>query len=344
MPTTRSQAALEPKDNRPLSGRTYGKKAWQYRSGGDTDSNDTEKPPGKTKKRRGRLSAPIRNNQRGHIYLFYRPKVEQEEAYSIDQVAYFHILLVPRPPQFATYAGDGDQQANMKVLSEGADAIPVQATRDTPKKHHHFRAGGGRKETSWATVTAVGDDLTSLEKGLGEKDMRRRPEMKSANATSTAGTRHEAPSRVVGPDAYAIVNNEPRVPSGRSTHLGYCLSHPTEPGEPQKALGLHLSSSSFIVQFKNPLTPASEGQRLGLSPNKRAKYSDWIIDNTFGRRGSKGREEYGLRFVSVETIELLKYKGAEPLLIVARAGEEVLRELATDSAHFPAEPLHGDWI
>ena len=29
-------------------------------------------------------------------------------------------------------------------------------------------SGSGRKEIFWATVTAVGDDLSSLEKGLGD--------------------------------------------------------------------------------------------------------------------------------------------------------------------------------
>jgi hypothetical protein len=83
------------------------------------------------------------------------------------------------------------------------------------------------------------------------------------NATSITGTRHEAPNRLAGRGAYAIVNKEPRVPSQQSTHLGYCLSHPAELGRPQKALG---------------------------------------INNIFGRGRGKGQERYGLRFASVESI------------------------------------------
>jgi len=141
------------------------------------------------------------------------------------------------------------------------------------------------------------------------------------NVTSVTGTRHEAPSRLAGRGAYTIVNNEPRVPSQRSTHLGYCLSHPAEPGEPQEALGLR-SSSSFVVQVKNPLAPVPGGQHVGLSPNKRANYPDWLINNAFGKGRGRGQENYGLRFAPVESIELLEYEGAELLLIAARSGEE----------------------
>ena len=141
------------------------------------------------------------------------------------------------------------------------------------------------------------------------------------NVTSVTGTRHEAPSRLAGRGAYTIMNNEPRVPSQRSTHLGYCLSHPAEPGEPQEALGFR-SSSSFVVQVKNPLAPVPGGQHVGLSPNKRANYPDWLINNAFGKGRGRGQENYGLHFAPVESTELLEYEGAELLLIAARSGEE----------------------
>ena len=51
-----SQATLIPKDNRPLSGRTCGKKARQHRRRGKrgADSSDTEKPREKNKKKKNR--------------------------------------------------------------------------------------------------------------------------------------------------------------------------------------------------------------------------------------------------------------------------------------------------
>lgn len=130
--------------------------------------------------------------ERGHIYFFYRPKVQLEEAASIEDVKHFHMLLVPRPPEFSTYIkkpGEGkvdkeeNEDASMKVLSAGADAVPAPATHNASKKHYRLITvgkkhlpdpelggkGQGRKQTFWADVTSIGDDLHSLEKGLGEK-------------------------------------------------------------------------------------------------------------------------------------------------------------------------------
>lgn len=133
------------------------------------------------------------------------------------------------------------------------------------------------------------------------------------------GTRHEEPARIAARGAYAIVNNDPHVPSGRATHLGYHLSHPTELGEVQEALGI-TSASSFVVQVKNPLAPAMNPQQ---SHAKGAAYPDHIMDGVFGK-GSKGRESYGLRFASCETPEVLDYVGAQLLLIASKGGDEGL--------------------
>lgn len=89
----------------------------------------------------------------------------------------------------------------------------------------------------------------------------------------------------------------------------------------QEELGIQISSS-FILQVKNPLAPASGGQR-GLSESKRAKYPTKIMQEVFGK-GSRGRESYGLRFTSCERIDMLDYEGAELLLIAAKGGDDGL--------------------
>jgi hypothetical protein len=74
------------------------------------------------------------------------------------------MLLVPHPPA-------------SKSTTAPAEAV------ETAKKHHrlisigkkslpdpnHGGSGHGRKDAFWATVTAVGDDMEALNKGLGEK-------------------------------------------------------------------------------------------------------------------------------------------------------------------------------
>lgn len=131
--------------------------------------------------------------ERGHIYFFYRPRVQLEEAHSFDDVKNFHMLLVPRPPDFAASSSlnakekvdpKKKEEAEMKVLAPGADAVPYPDKENLTKKHFRLITIGKkrlpdpqspgsnesrRKELFWATVTVIGDDLTSLEKGLGEK-------------------------------------------------------------------------------------------------------------------------------------------------------------------------------
>lgn len=124
--------------------------------------------------------------ERGYIYFFYRPKVELEDVHSIDEVQRFHMLLVPRPPEFSVHTSgrkDGDTD-EMQLISEGADAVPAPQTVNESKKFRLIPIGkkslqdpeaggsgkgGGRKQVFWATVATIGDDLKKLQDGLGEK-------------------------------------------------------------------------------------------------------------------------------------------------------------------------------
>ncbi|KAI0360998.1 hypothetical protein OH77DRAFT_1442914 [Trametes cingulata] len=277
--------------------------------------------------------------ERGHIYFFYRPKVELEEIHSLDDVQRFYMLLVPRPPSFAsasdtkteTQAKGDDEDQEMNLIESGADAVPAPQPKGESKKRFRLMVigkkglpdpeaggggkGGGRKQVFWATVATVSDDLKKLEEGLGPKEYE----------TKTRGTRHQAPARLAARGAYAIVNNEAaRTPSQRETHFGYHLSHPDDEhfGEVQKTLGIH-KASSFVLQVKNPLAPNS-GPGQGLPQGRRAEFPEDIMEGVFGKGGQRGRESYGLRFASVERREMLDFEGAELLFIAARSGEEGL--------------------
>lgn len=131
--------------------------------------------------------------ERGHIYFFYRPRVELEEVHSVDDVQRFHILLVPRPPDFSTdesnskhAVGSRDDEEPMNVISAGEDAVPAPATIGEKDKFFRLIAigkkslpdpdagqggkGGRRKAIFWATVVTVGQDLEKLQNGLGAKE------------------------------------------------------------------------------------------------------------------------------------------------------------------------------
>jgi len=78
-----------------------------------------------------------------------------------------------------------------------------------------------------------------------------------ANAVPV-GTRHQGPARLAGRGTYTKVDNDPKAPSVRETHLGYHLSHPTTDdwGEVQAALNIH-TTASFGLQVKNPVAPTN---------------------------------------------------------------------------------------
>ncbi|KAI0308319.1 hypothetical protein B0F90DRAFT_1807553 [Multifurca ochricompacta] len=277
----------------------------------------------------------------GHIYFFYRPKVKQDEVHIIDDVARFHMLLVPHPPGFATYT-EGKRPENRRCMNtrfprtrcktrQNFHPLSIEK-KQLPEPSKGGGTAGGRKETFLATVTVVGDDLTSLEKV-------------SPGSKSDVGV-------------YVVVNNELRVPSERSTHSGYCLSHPAEPDQPQKSLGLHTSPSRLKIHSHLLQAVGALGYRQRSAQSTRT--GSWMI--SLEGAAKKGARIF--RFASVESVELLEYEGAELLMMAARAGgegletslgegrgdgnkgviDEVMRELHTDSVKFQAEPLEGQWI
>ena len=140
------------------------------------------------------MSGWVETIERGHIYFFYRPKVELDEAQSLDDIQRFYMLLIPRPPQFAVaeptnltpvVEGNESTEQEMNLIGEGADAVPAAEPQGQSKKYFRLllvgkkalpdpdagggSKGGGRKQVFWATVSTVGEDLKTLEEGLGEK-------------------------------------------------------------------------------------------------------------------------------------------------------------------------------
>ncbi|KAJ7194855.1 hypothetical protein GGX14DRAFT_677983 [Mycena pura] len=317
--------------------------------------------------------------ERGYIYFFFRPKVDNDDPASIDDVKNLHMLLVPRPPKFATaddaQAGTGtaseDDTQDMQLLSQADDAVPARPELDDAEQHYRLltvgkktlpdpaahSGPGRRKESFWATVTAVGDDLDELEKGMGEKTYE----------TKTRGTRRDPRARLAARGCYAIVNNEARIPSQETTYLGYRLSHPAPPalGPVHAALGIH-RAGAFVLQVKNPETPGSGATTTA----KAVSFPREIMHAVFGQ-GRRGRDPRGLRFAPCAQPRMLDYAGVELLLVAVRAGEagleeslgdgrgdalteaaetdeelsvgEIFRELWAGEGEIP-EVLNGEWI
>lgn len=133
-----------------------------------------------------------------------------------------HILLVPRPPEFASSAEKAEESSGikgkpdpekfegteLKVLEAGADAIPAPARPDNftqkyrlitvGKKHlpdpKKLADGSRKKEIFWATVTAVGNNLEELHSGLGPKTYETKTRgQRNTNHTSILLNYYKAP-------------------------------------------------------------------------------------------------------------------------------------------------------
>ncbi|TFY59445.1 hypothetical protein EVJ58_g5774 [Rhodofomes roseus] len=324
------------------------------------ESKEDSVPSGKdAEARRLRQTYQTGVLERGNVYFFYRPKVELQQAHSVEEVQRFFILLLPEGSGDGTLPEKFEDATNGTASSEGPTRDKYYRLLVVGKKRLPDPEG---KSVFWGSTSIVDHDLKRLQGELGG----------NVYETATRGTRHQGPARLAGRGAYAIVNNDPKAPSVRETHLGYHLSHPTPEdwGEVQAALNIH-TAASFQLQVKNPLAPTTGQASIGLPEEERVKYPEQIMTEVFGKGGRRGVDEYGLRFACVERKQMLNYEGVELLFIPAGSGrqsvgdhlgqeqneatekasgkesregvEQIFKELAMNAETIPAEPLGGQW-
>lgn len=139
--------------------------------GRKASSSSTNKPraPPKTKAKKEEEAEDVEMRdekdgvlERGHIYFFYRPKVDigpDDTCSSLDDIAKFYFLMLPR--------GDSTNKQRFRLFVIGKKRLPD-------------RAKGGR-EVFWAAQSSFGDDFAHFKTGdaLGEKNY----------TTKTRGTR-----------------------------------------------------------------------------------------------------------------------------------------------------------
>lgn len=91
--------------------------------------------------------------ERGHIYFFYRPKVDigpDDTCTSLDDVAKFYFLMLPR--------GDATNKQRFRLFIIGKKRLPDRAL--------------GGHEVFWATLSSFGDDFEhfKMDDALGERN------------------------------------------------------------------------------------------------------------------------------------------------------------------------------
>jgi len=178
--------------------------------------------------------------EKGHIYFFYRPKVELTEVHSFEDVQRLYLVLVP------LHEGSRDTTTK-RILVITRKMLPE--TDEKSRKEH--------KNKFWAFVEKASTNIDDIDSALDAEEYH----------TKTRGDRVVAAARPIAEGYYAIVKHE----QGH-THLAYVLELPKELGEVQKAFHIH-EEGSFIISVKNPKREA-KGFFRGLA--KKAVFPDHL--------------------------------------------------------------------
>ncbi|GAA5935898.1 uncharacterized protein JCM15063_001841 [Sporobolomyces koalae] len=178
----------------------------------------------------------------GHVYFLYRPKVEVNEPHSLDDIARFHLLLVPHGSKLH------------RLLAIGKKTLPDHEQSSRPM---------------WGEVLNVGDDMQALKENLASYTYE----------TKTMGTRHQPGSRVAASGVYVLhaTENYPKDSSNANavwaTHFAYKVALPHEMGEVQEALHIH-PEGIFSLQVKNPEAPSTNPAAPTQDPSKNPRFPE----------------------------------------------------------------------
>ncbi|GAA97036.1 uncharacterized protein L969DRAFT_19906 [Mixia osmundae IAM 14324] len=273
---------------------------------------------------------PAGTIEKGHIYFFYRPKVDDDDPKSLDDVSKFFVVLSPRQ------ANDKDFRY-YRSIDVGKKRLPDV---DRPGQ------GALPKEIFWSCVMSAGSDYEALKAGLASSEY----------DTKTAGHRVQPSCRMAGRGNYSIhyvPSEKSDAPSQQKSYLNYITVVPDQLGEVQKSLGIK-QESSILLQVKDPHQSAAGFQ--GLPEERRAKYPD-ELQALFKTKNRPANPTALLDYVGAELLLIASADKVEATVGEADAKElskeadsahslgpsDAQRELHLDSKENPAEALEGDW-
>ena len=173
--------------------------------------------------------------ERGDIYFFYRPRVQEKEKEdstpkAIEEVQRFYMIMHPYDKSY------------YRLLLIGRKRLP------DPETH----------ERHWATVDTVTDDVKKL-----------RETFKAVTySTKTRGKREQPEMRACGEGVYCIVS------AGRNTYFAYQLELPQQPQTVQEEFNI-APEASYVISVKNQLEAGtSSGEAAKFPKNLQNKLRD----------------------------------------------------------------------
>ncbi|RWR84230.1 hypothetical protein CKAN_01302400 [Cinnamomum micranthum f. kanehirae] len=268
-----------------------------------------------------RDNPPVQILESGEIFFFYRPKVDREEAHSVDDVQRLYIVLRPESGERAIeekQASDSGKEG-AKGASKAVTGRARLARRGAKRVAAVAQARPVRREAKVAMVVRVFLMFSlcihrKLSSTLPEK-LEHFSHYKEFD-TATRGHRRKPPARALGKGVYRILRHYKS--KKMDTHLIYKLELRPEDkkDEPQESLNIE-REGSFIIQIKNPEQETFK-RFPGLQKSKRRAVFPAHLQGVFGQRG----------YAPADPPDLLNYEGCEFLLIAA--SDDIDEELGLD--------------
>ncbi|CAO3616461.1 unnamed protein product [Cunninghamella blakesleeana] len=239
------------------------------------------------------------NLENGHIYFFYRPKMNGKESIQSNQdVQRLFMLLIPH--HFNSAKDDPNKKRIPSLIIIGSKKLPLIRSHE---KH-------------WGFVSDASDDFHQLLKYFKEHTY----------STKTRGKRVVQAVRILGIGAYTISHHQDK----RNSYLSYILTDPEPLSSVQEEFNLK-KEGTFAFSIKNPKIPylPSDGDETGDTISE-AIHSSSSSSST--KKSNKDphfpdeiQKQFGdLRFLSMnETTFFLNYPNCQVLLVGTRDSIDV---------------------
>ncbi|KAF2590153.1 hypothetical protein F2Q70_00040133 [Brassica cretica] len=284
---------------------------------------------GQGKEVKTRQDPQVEIQERGEIFFFYRPKVNKEEAHSVDDVQRLCIVMRPEsgenpveekqdPLSGKEGSGDEDEDDNNSSKKGGEGGHGVEKVNIEKQILLRFIVMGKKtlpdpskkSQPFWGFVEMVTKNVEDVKEALKGEEYQ----------TKTRGHRHKPPARAVGEGIYRILRHKPTPTRKHHTHLVYKLEFPsrTEKHEPQESMNIE-PEGSFLIQVRNP--EQGRGGRgsefRGLKRKRKAQFPAHL-------QAHLGHTRFG----AADPPDFLNYEGCEFLLI--SASDDIEEELGVE--------------
>jgi hypothetical protein len=239
--------------------------------------------------------------EKGHLFFFYRPKVDAQSVSGPDDIQKFYILISPdgavgRPAKEEEVEGRRGEERQPHAGHEGKapHRLIVISSKTLPGPN-------ARSQRPWAFVDAVSSDLHEVEHSLE----------RYSYDTKTRGHREIQPARLAAEARYEIVRHG----AEGDTRLLYELEFPSEPTAVQAAFNIDKEGQCGLL-VKNPTfnQPARSDRWAGFREGEKAQFPPELHVQFAGKRQPE------VRYIPLSTPDFLNYRHCELVLMPAKRG------------------------